>query len=81
MSAITIKLETEIVEGLKQIKPSKKSFSAFAREILGKEIRRNKLREAAVEYKKFLADNPEEREELSEWEAAKLDRNLKIKRR
>jgi len=72
MLATTIKLESELLKGIISLKPRETSITAFVRQILEKEIRRQKMADSAEAYAKFLAQNPPEDLMLKEWEEADL---------
>lgn len=72
MKATTIKIEGELLERLEQAKPSRTSVSAFAREVLWKDLQRRKLAEAAAAYEEFVASNADEQSWLREWDEAHL---------
>lgn len=72
MEATTIKIENPLLNQLNKIKPGDKSFSAFAREILKKEVLRRRLIEAADRYTEFLDSTSSEAEWLADWEKADL---------
>lgn len=81
MKATTIKIEGELLKELEATKPESLSLSAFVREVLKKDLQRRKLSQAAASYEEFLAENPEERLLLREWDEADLARTPKRKRR
>jgi len=67
MSATTIKLESDLVKKVVDLKPKDESISGFVRELIEKEHRARKNRAAAVEYQQFLEENPEERAAMEVW--------------
>ncbi|MEJ1971293.1 MAG: hypothetical protein WDM96_01850 [Lacunisphaera sp.] len=71
MPATTIKLEADLVKKVTALKPKDESISAFVRELIEKEHRSRANRAAAVEYRQFLHDNPEERAAMEVWESAR----------
>ena len=72
MKATTIKLEGELLRDLEASKPEDVSLSAYVRQVLRKDLLRQKLSRAALSYEKFLEDSPEEQSWLREWDAADL---------
>ena len=72
MSATTIKLEAELVRKVTALKPKNESISGFVRELIEKEHRARENRAAAVVYRQFLEDNPDERAAMEVWESAPL---------
>jgi predicted CopG family antitoxin len=72
MSATTIKLEADLVKKVTALKPKDESISAFVRELIEKEHRARSNREAALAYRQFLHDHPEERAAMEGWESAPL---------
>ncbi len=81
MKTTTIKIDGELLQQLKQAKPSSISLSAFIRQLLRADLRRRGLARAAVSYQEFLEANPEERSLLREWDEADLAVAPKVKRR
>jgi hypothetical protein len=72
MSATTIKLEADLVKKVAALKPRDESISGFVRGLIEKEHLARKNKEAAVVYRQFLEDNPEERAAMEGWETAPL---------
>jgi hypothetical protein len=72
MAATTIKLEADLVKKVTALKPRDESISAFVRELIEKEHRARSNREAALAYRQFLHDHPEERAAMEGWESAPL---------
>ncbi len=81
MKATTIKIENPLLDELNEIRPSKKSLSAYVKEVLEQDVRRKKMREAAEQYGQFLITNPEEKTWLEEWESSDLASPPRRKRR
>jgi len=81
MRATTIKVDGELLADLQRAKPSNVTLTAFVRSILEREVVATRLAEAADRYARFLADSPDEREWLSEWERADLASPPKGRRR
>ena len=81
MSATTIKLDGELLEELKNLKPSDQSLSSLIRDLLHSEIRRRKMARAAHDYMVFLEQNPSECAELDAWSSAPLERDAESSRR
>lgn len=72
MKATTIKLEGRLLEQLKKAKPPSKSVTAYVREVLESDIRRKRVAEAAVEYRAFVKNHPDEESWISDWGNADL---------
>jgi len=72
MSATTIKLESDLVKKVAALKQPEESISAFVRELIEKEHRARVHRDAALAYRQFLHDHPEERAAVEVWETAPL---------
>ena len=76
-----MKLEGDLLEQLKAVKPESMSVSAFVREVLERDIRQRKMASASSEYRNFIESNPEKKRWLREWEKADLIAPPKGKRR
>jgi predicted transcriptional regulator len=72
MSATTVKLDADLLEAIAAAKPRTQTLSAFVREALHRELRRQQMRTAAEKYRALLRSNAAERKALDEWEAAAL---------
>jgi len=72
MSATTIKLEADLVRKVAALKAQDESVSAFVRGLIEKEHRARANRDAALAYRQFLNDHPEEKEAMEAWESAPL---------
>jgi len=72
MPATTVKVEGDLLKAIEQIKPRDQTVTAFVREVLEREVRRAKLRDAAIRYTEFIRDADDERDWMSEWESADL---------
>lgn len=72
MPSTTIKLEADLVKKVTALKPKDESISAFVRELIEQEHRVRANRAAAVTYRQFLHDHPEERIAMEGWESAPL---------
>ena len=72
MSATTIKLDGELLRAIAEAKPAKQTLSAYVREALHRDLRRQQMRQAAETYRALLRTNAAERKALEEWEAAPL---------
>lgn len=72
MPATTIKLDPDLVKKVTALKPKEESISAFVRGLIEKEHRARANREAALAYRQFLHDHPEEQMAMEEWESAPL---------
>jgi predicted CopG family antitoxin len=80
MPATTIKLDSDLVEKVVELKPEGQSISAFVRSLIEKEHRDRQLRESAQIYEQFLRDHPAEREAMEVWESAPLSETIEPKR-
>jgi predicted CopG family antitoxin len=80
MPATTIKLEADLVKKVAALKPKDESISGFVRELIEKEHRVRENKAAAVIYKQFLEDNPDERAAMEVWESAPLVDDIEPKR-
>jgi hypothetical protein len=74
MSATTIKLDGDILKDLQRMKLAGETLTALVRDLLGTEIRRRRMIQAAAAYTSFLVNHPAEVEALEGWAAAPLDR-------
>ena len=72
MKATTVKLDGELLARLEASKPPEQSLSAYVRMVLRRNLDRMRVRDAAVEYRAFLASEPDERKWLDEWDQADL---------
>jgi len=72
MSATTVKLDAELLSEIASVKPNDQTLSAYVREALQRDLRRQQMRKAGESYMALLRDNAAEREALDEWEAAPL---------
>ncbi len=75
MSATTVKLDGELLKAIGTVKPSKQSLSAYVREALHRDLRRQQMREAAETYMDLLRKNSAEQAAMDEWETAPLATN------
>ena len=72
MKATTIKVEGDLLKELERRKPPAQSLSAFVKSILRRSLLQRDLADAARRYTDFVANSPEEKSWLDEWEAADL---------
>jgi hypothetical protein len=72
MPATTVKLDGELLRAIASVKPAKQPLSAYVREALQRDLRRQQMRTAAETYMSLLRNNAAEREAMDEWEAAPL---------
>lgn len=72
MPATTIKLEGELLKDIERVKPPGVSVTEYVRETLRQRLDALKLREAAEAYKRWVAQVPEERAWLDEWDMSDL---------
>lgn len=72
MKATTIRLDGDLLSEIESTKPEGQSVTAYVRDVLQKEVRRQRARNAAAQYHEFLAQNIDERQWMDEWAAAGL---------
>jgi hypothetical protein len=72
MPSTTIKLGPDLLEKAHAIMPKGSNVSACVRELIEREYRERRLREAALSYAAFLEQHPDERTALEVWESAPL---------
>lgn len=72
MKATTVKVEGDLLAELERAKPAQQSLTTFVRSILRQEVQRRQMAEAAERYAQFLAEHPDERAWLEEWDRADL---------
>ena len=81
MSATTVKLDGELLRAIATVKSPRQTLSAYVREALQRDLRRQQMREAAESYMNLLRTNPAERDAMDEWEAASLATTPRARRR
>jgi hypothetical protein len=81
MRATTIKVEGDLLRELERTKPPSQTLSAYVRSLLEREMRRQKVAQAADRYADFLRETPDERTWLEEWANADLARPPRRRRR
>ena len=81
MSATTVKLDAELLSEIASVKPDDQTLSAYVREALQRDVRRQQMRKAGETYMALLRDNAHEREALDEWEVAPLATNPRRRRK
>ncbi len=81
MPATTVKLDGELLKSIAAIKPPRQTLSAYVREALQRDLRRQQMRHAAETYMDFLRDNPAERAAMDEWERAPLATSPRVRRK
>jgi hypothetical protein len=57
------------------MKPERGTLTSLVRDLLGSEIRRRKMAQAAAQYAVFLTEHPREAEDLNDWASAPLERD------
>ncbi|KAB2649125.1 MAG: hypothetical protein WCO38_06735 [Verrucomicrobiota bacterium] len=72
MPATTIKLESDLVKKVTELKSKDESISGYVRNLIVKEHKARENKAAVLIYKQFLEDNPEERAAMEVWELAPL---------
>ncbi len=72
MPATTIKLESDLVKKVTELKSKDESISGYVRNLIVKEHKARENKAAVLIYKQFLEDNPEERAPREVWELAPL---------
>jgi len=70
MPVTTIKLESDLVKKVAALKQQDESVSAFVRELIEKEHRARTNHDAALTYREFLQNHPEERSAMEAWGSA-----------
>lgn len=68
----TIKLDSSVVREIAGILPERQTLTAFVREAVQRDVRRRKMRAAALLYRETLEGDAAEAAEMEEWEAAPL---------
>ena len=81
MKANTIKIEEELLKKIYPLLNKKQSLASFVRNTLEKEVLRQQLKESATTYQKYLESSSAEKDLLSEWESAPLEKEPSIKRK
>lgn len=81
MPATTVKLDGELLRAIADVKPPKQPLSAYVREALQRDLRRQQMRNAAETYMSLLRNNTAEREAMDEWEAASLATTPRTRRK
>jgi hypothetical protein len=81
MAATTVKLEEPLLKEIRALKPREQTLSAYVREALERDVRRQKLAIAAREYAAFLAANPGERDDMQRWAEAPLTKPVPRRKR
>ena len=72
MPATTIKLESDLVKKVTELKSKDESISGYVRNLIVKDHKARENKAAVLIYKQFLEDNPEERAAMEVWELAPL---------
>lgn len=80
MGATTVKLDSVLLSEIAGTKPKNQTLSAYVREALRRDLRRQHLRKAAGIYNSLLREDPVERQLMDEWEAAPLSVEPKQRR-
>ena len=80
VAATTIRLEADLVRKVAALKPRNESVYGFVRGLIEKEYLARNNRDAAVTYRRFLVDHPEEQAAMEGWETAPLVDEMDAKR-
>ncbi len=72
MGATTVKLDAEILKQIASAKPAGQTLSQFVRDVLKRDLRRRRMKQAGEEYQRLLRASPAEAADQEEWEAAAL---------
>lgn len=72
MPATTIKLDADLYEKADSLRNGTQSISGFVRDLIEKEFRERKMRQATRDYREFLERNPGEMAVMETWESAPL---------
>ena len=81
MSATTVKLDGELLRAIATVKSPRQTLSAYVREALQRDLRRQQMREAAETYMNLLRTDAAERDAMDEWETAPLATTPRARRR
>lgn len=68
----TVKLESSVVKEVSSVLEPNQTLTSYVREVVYRDVKRKKLKQASRAYREFLEQNPEEKEELEAWEKADL---------
>lgn len=68
----TVKIESAVVREIAQVLEEKQTLTGFVREAVERDVRRRKMRRAAVLYREALSRDPAECGDMDAWEAAPL---------
>ena len=72
MKATTVKVDGELLRLIEEVKPPTQSVTAYVRSAVQKAVERHRLQAAALAYRAFVQEHPDEREWLGEWGEADL---------
>jgi hypothetical protein len=68
----TIKLESAVVREVSSVLEPNQTLTSYVREVVYRDVKRKKLKQASREYREFLAQDTTEQKDLEEWEQADL---------
>ncbi len=71
-SDTTVKLESSVVREAAAVLEPGQTLTSYVRDVVYRDVKRRRLKQAARTYRDFLAGNPEERAELDAWESVDL---------
>lgn len=71
-SDTTVKLEAPVVREVHALLEGKQTLTAFVREAVERDVRRRKMRQAALLYREAFPPGSPEVGELDDWESAPL---------
>ena len=71
-SDTTVKLEAPVVREVHALLEGKQTLTAFVREAVERDVRRRKMRQAALLYRETFPPGSPEAGELDDWESAPL---------
>lgn len=80
MKATTVKVDGELLKAIEEVKPPTQSVTAYVRSAVQKAVERHRLQAAALAYRAFVQEHPEEREWLEVWDGADLGSPLPTKK-
>jgi len=68
----TVKLEAPVVREVNELLEGKQTLTSFVRQAVERDIRRRKMRRAAVLYRETFPPGSPEADEMKDWESAPL---------
>lgn len=71
-SDTTVKIEAAVVREASSVLEAGQTLTSYVREVVSRDIKRRKLKQAARSYQEVLEKNSEEQREAGEWGQADL---------